>query len=578
MQIRQIELTTTADNHGDVLAALGLASLLRPLGESEIQETTTGFRVVFQTPLTRDSCALIARDAGYLYLRAKDESDVPASIPPSLVFDYSKEKARNDQYRKIRQEARKAGVDANEATAGIQPHPDLDLYSALMPSALKGIDSTNGVAVAIAQLKQDEWCELVVSWLQSLAEGKQPKVPWRVNLVQMFSPHAAKGYARLKPDSTVRGDKTKDTWANPLLEWLRYRGYFAGALLYRVGADRKDIRMLVPVPRRLASTNCELVVKELRTGLPIWKTASKTDCLAVLKLARLLIEQSDKITAPGDLVSGVMLAHYQSMGQSKAISSLERLSLPDWFAIRSEADADLWLEALDEHFNVIRSLNEQFSDELGLIRQYRRYLETRGASAVKELLVFMASYGILVLRERTKTPPRKLKQFRTDLLEEIMKSTSYADILANPGFRAVALALRRATVSAQSMKRNGKNHREIRYDILPELHRKRQLPGKAPFLEAVTEFIASYNAESAKRLEAKKDTGTGRVGEDDLFSFVDLVDAQKDASLLGALLCAYATCKQPKDPEEGGEASDGGANADAEDTETVEPQEESKDE
>jgi hypothetical protein len=576
MQIQEIELARTADNHGDVLAALGLASLVRPLGEPEIQETDMGFRVVFRTPLTQDSCALIARDAGYLYLRANDKSDVPEASPPSLVFDYPREKQRNDQYKKIRQEARKAGVDLKEATAGMEPHRDFDLYQTL--NTLQGDGATNKVAEAIAGMSDEEWSKVLWQNLEALATDSESTVPWKLDLVQMFTPQAAKGFARLKPDSTGRGDKTKDSWANPFVEALRFRGFFVGVRRFFLGAKGEHLRLVVPVPKRLSVTNYKIVIEKLRSSPLVGSTASKIDCLAVLKLARLLIEQSDKMTAPGDLVSGVMLAHYQSMGQSKAISSLERLSLPDWFAIRSEADADLWLEALDEHFNVIRSLNEQFSDELGLIRQYRRYLETRGALAVKELLVFMASYGVLVLRERTKTPPRKLKQFRTDLLEEIMKSTPYADILVNPGFRAVALALRRATVSAQSMKRNGKNHREIRYDILPELHRKRQLPGKAPFLEAVTEFIASYNAESAKRLEAKKDTGTGRVGEDDLLSFVDLVDTQKDASLLGALLCAYATCKQPKDPEDGGEASNSGANTDAEDTETVELQEESSDE
>jgi hypothetical protein len=531
---------------------------------------------VFPVPLTKELCALIARDAGYLYLRVNDKTNAPPSVPSSLVFDYPKEKERNDGYRKIRQEARKAGVSLNEVSAAMEPHRDFDLYQTV--NTLQGDGATNKVAEAIAGMSEEDWKSMLWQNLEALATGKEGSVPWKLDLVQMFTPQAAKGYARLKPDSTGRGDKTKDSWADPFVESLRLRGFFVGVRRFFLGTKQEHLRILVPVPKRLSVSNYKIVVEKLRSAPLVGATAAKIDCLAVLKLARLLIEQSDKITAPGDLVSGVMLAHYQSMGQSKAISSLERLALPDWFPMQSEADADLWLEALDEHFNVIRSLNEQFSDELGLIRQYRKYLETRGGSAVKELLVFMASYGILVLRERTKTLPRKLKQFRTDLLEEIMKNTSYADILANPGFRAVALALRRATVSAQSMKRNGKNHREIRYDILPELHRKRQLPGKAPFLEAVTEFIASYNAESSKRLEAKKDSGTGRVGEEDLLSFVELVDAQKDASLLGALLCAYATCKQPKDPEDGSEAQDSGANADGEDTETLELQEESNDE
>ena len=44
------------------------------------------------------------------------------------------------------------------------------------------------------------------------------------------APLAAKGYARLKPDSVGRNDKTKDAWADPFVEWLRYRGYFLSAM------------------------------------------------------------------------------------------------------------------------------------------------------------------------------------------------------------------------------------------------------------------------------------------------------------------------------------------------------------
>ncbi len=575
MQIQRIDLARTADNHGDVFAALGLASLVRPLGEPEIRETPTGFRVVLRTPLTRDLCALIARDAGYLYLRANEKSKPPASIPPSLVFDYPKEKERNDRYRQTRQDARKAGLDLKEATAGMEPHRDFDLYQTL--NTLQGDGATNKVAEAIAGLSDEEWTDLLWKSLSALAGDADSTVPWKVDLVQLFTPQAAKGFARLKPDSTGRGDKTKDNWSEPFIESLRFRGFFVGARRFFLGAKGEHLRMVVPIPKQLSVTNYKTVVEKLRSSPLVGSTASKTDCLAVLKLAQLLIQQSDKISIPGDLVSGMMIAHYQSMGQSKAISSLEQLSLPDWFPIRSEADADLWLGALEEHFSIIRSLNEQYSDELGLIRQYRRYLEARGARGLMELLSFMSSYGILVLRERTKTQPRKLKQFRTDFFEAIMKSTSYADTLENPGFRAVALALRRATVSAQSLKRNGKNHREIRYDILPELHRKRQLPGKEPFLEAVTEFIASYNAESAKRLEAKKDTGTGRVDETDLLDFVRLLDTHKDASLLGALLCAYATCRQPKDPEDT-VASSGDGETDGIETDTSNSQEETNDE
>jgi hypothetical protein len=95
-----------------------------------------------------------------------------------------------------------------------------------------------------------------------------------------------------------------------------------------------------------------------------------------------------------------------------------------------------------------------------------------------------------------------------------------------------------------------RDYREIRYDLLPELRRKRSLPGVGPFLEAVSDFIAAHNTESARRLEQGKSTGIKRVTSEDLESFTRLVLAQKNASVLGAMLAAYATCRVPKVADE----------------------------
>lgn len=552
MQIDEFELRNTANNHADVFAAVGLASLVSPLGDAMIRETPMGFSVRPIDPITEEFCSRIPRYPGFQYLRpnAKPSSEPPSVIPASWVFDYPKEKERYEVYKKIRQDARKAGTDYNETASGLEPHNDFDLYQTL--NTLQGDGATNKVAVAIAGLSDDAWAGLLWSSLKALANGDVATVPWSVDLVQMFTPHAAKGYARLKPDSTGRGDKTKDSWSDPFLEWLRFRGFFVGVrrLLLSKG---ENLRLVVPIPQRLQLASYSRVLKDLREAPLGGASASKIDCLAVLRLAEILIRRSQTRMAPRAMVGGVMIAYYRKSSQSKAISSIEQLAVPGWFPNDTEEDRTAWLGALDEHFSVLRSLNDQFSDELGLIRQYRNYLEQRGDSATIELLRFMEGYGIFVLRERAKTPPRRLRQFSKESFEAIMEKTSYAEILKNEGFVAIAQALRSATVSAQSLKRNRKPGmevpRETRYDILPDLRRKRQLPTKDPFAQTISDFVALYNAESAKRFEDKtKRTGIARIDESHFQSFMDLLDAQENASVLGALLCAYATCKQQREP------------------------------
>ena len=87
---------------------------------------------------------------------------------------------------------------------------------------------------------------------------------------------------------------------------------------------------------------------------------------------------------------------------------------------------------------------------------------------------------------------------------------------------------------------------------MPELKRKRLLPDPDHYVEAITSFVSAFNSESAKRLENPKvSTGTWRITTEELASFLSLFDDPKNtASIIGAMLSAYATCREVRDPEE----------------------------
>jgi hypothetical protein len=122
------------------------------------------------------------------------------------------------------------------------------------------------------------------------------------------------------------------------------------------------------------------------------------------------------------------------------------------------------------------------------------------------------------------------------------------EIIDDAGFRAVAAAVRRATVSAQALKAMKRpDYREIRYGLLPELRRKRSLPGVAPLMESVADFVASYNAENARRREMGREAPRN-ITTEELARFARLVE-QQGPSLVGALLCAYGSCREPREGE-----------------------------
>ena len=541
----------TTGTHADVLAAIGLASLLRSAGDCSIRKTGWGFEVMLDHPSAQLDGSGLDYSPGYLFLKPNAKSTVPPGV--GEVLDYAVEKAKVDAYREALKAARATGAEIAEEVDANKPRKDWRLYQAL--NALQGDDAANNIVKAIRELSPAEWREQLHQALGALRANEVAKAPWDTSLVQLFSPHAAKGYARLKPDSTGRNDKTKDGWADPFVEWLRVRGYFASACPFFVGSKGEHVRLLVPAPKNIEAGALMDVVAELRQAR-IFGSAPKIDCMATLELARLLVrhfrERKRQLLEPDALISGILIANYQSMGQAKAVTAIEMLAVPGWFPLETDADADLWTTTLEEHQEVIRRLRDDHSDEIGLILAYRHFLERRGPKATLTLLEFMEPYGIFLLRERASDPNSRRKQFRTDYLEAILnQQDEYKPIINNSGFRAVAAAIRSATVSAQAMKSMGtRDYREIRYDLLPELRRKRNLPGVGPFLEAVSDFIATHNVESVRRLELGKPTGTKRVTSEDMESFTQLLLEQRNASVFGAMLCAYATCRVPKSADE----------------------------
>lgn len=122
------------------------------------------------------------------------------------------------------------------------------------------------------------------------------------------------------------------------------------------------------------------------------------------------------------------------------------------------------------------------------------------------------------------------------------------EILKDSGFQAISAAVRKATVSAQAQKAMKKpDYREIRYDLLHDLRRRRSLPGNEPLIETVADFISKYNAENARRWEMGKQASRN-VTTEEFSAFASLVETY-GASLVGSLLCAYGSCREPREED-----------------------------
>ena len=124
----------------------------------------------------------------------------------------------------------------------------------------------------------------------------------------------------------------------------------------------------------------------------------------------------------------------------------------------------------------------------------------------------------------------------------------YNEIVQKEGFRAVAAAIRRATVSEQFHKaRTGKQGYEIHYGLFQDLRQKARF--KPQVVALLSEFIASYNYENARHAEQATRSGRGgderhrpQVTQHHLDELVELLD-RFGPEVVTMLLIAYGSAR-----------------------------------
>jgi hypothetical protein len=381
-------------------------------------------------------------------------------------------------------------------------------------------------------MNRDVWAKNVWEALHG-----RPGFTFSSPLVQLFHPHSGKGYALLKPTGTDRSDKTKDRWAEPFLEWLRFRGYFEGSAGWFTAGD---LRLFCPIPADIPYDQFVATAAAFRE-LQLGGTAVKVDCRAILGLVRLLIEGAKSYRRPCRSIRGVWVTHYKDMGQAHTFMAMEQLAIPDWFSLRTAEQAKLWLRTLEVHETALRRLNDTHSDEFALLKQYRRTFQTRRDNSVKEFVEFLRDYGILLFRKRARDH-WLLPQFPVESVSAILgQEPELRTILHNPGFLAAAAAVRSSTVGAQGARRNGRvDHREIRYGLLSDIHRADSL-GRPQLLQEVFSFIASFNREGLRRRAAG--VPSRLIENKEIRTFAALAERLPVHTRLGSLLCGIAVCR-----------------------------------
>lgn len=292
------------------------------------------------------------------------------------------------------------------------------------------------------------------------------------------------------------------------------------------------------------------IVRDALLKANLWGSL-RVDVRGVLTVARELIAHSEELHSgcgrfcfggltPKQIVAGLYVAYFQDMGQASAVTNLSFIGVPGWFPIVDRRSAEEWLCILDEHEKAIQSLNEKRPADVGVLLRYRDFLSS---GLLADALDFFTCYDINMMHRLAAGD--YTVAFSTDNLRRLLMSyPSVKEIVNNPGFVAVAAAVRRATIKAQIRKaRTGRVVFDIQYGLAQDW--KRKAKHRDEFIKELADFVQRYNSETAKHAEQGIEMRP-YVYTEHLNQLLDLIQDDKSSELVGMLLLAYGYALEPK--------------------------------
>ncbi len=528
----EILIPKKTGTYADALCAIGYASLLTELrrASAHIEDLEHSFRVF--CPQGRPPEEWQPPSPGFWYILRKSKDNAPGG---TKIIDYEREKAIADAAKKSKASAlaRKRVAEALEEvseTVANEGSPEYR-FAAMIESMRKGWSSDLSLYRWI--MENREAC-LEITRLR--LQGKEAVLKTEWSNSQLLNPSTGKGVHATKTIAkSASGFKLTDTFD----EWMKLRGLWASMLGFRSG---EDFKFFVVVPGNISFPQVDKLRNLLR-DLGMWGIV-RLDIEAVLRLLQSLLLHSEykevggiplAFQTPADVVRGLHLAFFKSLGTAAALMNDSLLPLPDWFKVEDSDDVEDYLEICQEPFGEgkgtygpLSTLRDDRSDDVALLQKYRRWLTT---GKLMDLLEFHASYASHLLQKIAASD--FAVPFQSSILHKLLQKgyPEVIDIIESQGFQNIARAIRNTTIYAAAMK--AKSNREIRFGLAQRL-KQRIKSGDKEFLAELSNFVQDQNWEVVNRLNGKGFL----VSDSDMNDIVRLT-AQYGSELVGMLLLAY---------------------------------------
>lgn len=369
---------------------------------------------------------------------------------------------------------------------------------------------------------------------------------------QIINPNHGQGVYKSKSNGLNR-DNPPSFWINELMK-------ISGALecncmlcqIIAVGS-KYDLKVYVPEVIQSDTNWIKSFILDFKGNLKS-NTPIRIDILNVLHLIRKFIEKTPEyIGEIHNTIKGLHVVYQKQLSADKTkprtVLNMSFISVPKFISIQNQDESYKWLDIINEQIKIIGNigrkkgkLTEDGTTIQGLMF-YRNFISGSNLQSFFDFSFWYTQYLSSQLAKNEYTQAfsiETLNQFYKCMDTKELKLT---EIISNVGFKAVAGAIRKSTVTLQYTPKESRKY-DVRYGVAQTLQNKSK--SKEDLAEFIGEFVAIYNSETARHSEKTGKPLRASVRENELFEFYTLLDSFP-SKLVGALLASYGFALKAKD-------------------------------
>lgn len=566
----QFYIKKQSGTYSETLEAFGVANLLYEILQ---RNNTKGFKVILKdlehsylVETNKDVTEEMINNLAYFQIIKFIKKEITTPIPEGIndYFDYPANKAIQDEYKKrykeiekikpdeAKKKAKKALTEERLSEFGKRVDAEFDVYREIKgnpyASFCKLFENFHEIKEQFPQLLNAVLANYSASMISTSDITISEKKP---TAQQLYNPNQGKGLNKNKANNVSMGNLD----GNWISETMKISGALSFMIcqLVKVGSSY-DLKISVPEFNEMQISEAREILFEFKRYL---KSTSpiKLDVLNSLGLAINFIKHTPEYKGKvRKTLKGFYSVYQKDLGQNKAVANIAFVNIPDFVEYNNEDEAHVWVEILEHQRNLISNIDER-GDSIQGLQNYRNFLGSIGKTAVEYFSSFSYWYAGYVMQQLTKGN-NYVRTFKKEYLNKFYKNMdtkelNLTEIIQNDGFKAVANAIRKSTVTLQYTPKDQRKF-EIRYGLAQQLQNKAK--AKEDLATFIGEFIGTYNSETARN--AEKNEGKAfrtNVKDEELMAFYSLLD-KNPARLIGALLSSYGFAlnkkETPKDEEQ----------------------------